>query len=197
MDSNIPIIILAAGSSSRMGQSKQLLPWDKKTVIEQVIINALEANPIELIVVIGAKAIELEKILKKNSVTVIHNSQWKAGMATSIQAGVEYVKQKDYPAALITLADIPTLPSSHYSTLIRVFSSSKAPIIISEFTNTKGVPAIFDRIVFNQLCALAGDQGAKSLLSKFESQAVLFNYLFEDMDTPEAYRELQKKIGTT
>ena len=33
----IPILLLAAGSSSRMGQPKQLLPWGNQTLIEHQI----------------------------------------------------------------------------------------------------------------------------------------------------------------
>ena len=52
---NIAVVILAAGESSRMQQSKQLLPWGTSTLLGNAINEALESNSEKVYVVLGAK----------------------------------------------------------------------------------------------------------------------------------------------
>lgn len=179
-----------------MGQSKILLPWGNTTVIEQVVTQALAANPKNVYVITGAKAQEVSKVLKSYPVTILHNDSWEQGMASSIKVGITEIKKTKAQAALITLADLPTLKAAHFNRLFAEFNQNPRAVLQSKFTNSAGVPAIFTRDTFNHLLSLEGDAGAKSLLKKTPSNQVIFDYPFEDIDTPEAYKELRKKIGT-
>ena len=52
-------IILAAGSSSRMGRSKQLLPWGGVSLIRRAASSAIEAGCSPVVVVVGSGADEV------------------------------------------------------------------------------------------------------------------------------------------
>ena len=58
---NITTLIMAAGSSSRMGKPKQLLQWKNVTLIENAISNVLQLSKNKPIVVLGANS---EKIIQ-------------------------------------------------------------------------------------------------------------------------------------
>ncbi len=52
----VSAIILAAGTSSRMGQAKQLLPLGNSTVLAQTIEHARAAKVDEVVLVLGSSA---------------------------------------------------------------------------------------------------------------------------------------------
>jgi molybdenum cofactor cytidylyltransferase len=86
---NTAIIILAAGSSSRFGNIKQLLHFNNKTLLQHVIDEAIESGAENIVVVTGANADEVSKDIKDEKVTVVFNEQWEEGMASGIVAGLK------------------------------------------------------------------------------------------------------------
>jgi molybdenum cofactor cytidylyltransferase len=82
-------IILAAGSASRYGKPKQLLPWKGKPLIRHVALSALSAGLSPVIVVVGARANEIEHAISDLPVRIVNNSEWEAGLSSSIQVGIE------------------------------------------------------------------------------------------------------------
>src|SRR4030042_2141801 len=84
----ISSIVLAAGESRRMGQTKQLLAWEGKTILRQVLENLLNSRLEEVILVLGHEA---ERILEKvdtRKLKVVINKNYRKGMITSIQRGL-------------------------------------------------------------------------------------------------------------
>ena len=86
----IPILLLAAGASSRMGRSKALLPWGEGTLIEHQVKTLLKTGH-PVVVVIGHKADKILPILNKLPVRVSVNQQWKKGMGSSIAHGLSLI----------------------------------------------------------------------------------------------------------
>ena len=87
-------IILAAGSSSRMGRPKQLLSFREQTVIECIVDSALNSSLCKVVVVLGHRAEELRPLLTGRDVTVVLNSDYKRGQSSSIQAGLAAVREE-------------------------------------------------------------------------------------------------------
>ena len=84
----IPILLLAAGSSSRMGRPKQLLPWGKQTLIEHQIQTLLQTgNPVN--VVLGAHSESVIPVIKNMGSFIFFNPDWEQGMGSSIAAGID------------------------------------------------------------------------------------------------------------
>lgn len=194
---NIPVILLAAGNSSRLGQPKQLLRWGKQTLIEHQIQSLLQTGE-DIIVVLGASADLILPLLQKYSVTVAINHAWESGMASSVVCGIEAL-QHHHPTAdgvLVALVDQPLVPLSHYQAIISGFQRGKQQIIASTSKEDwLGVPALFDKCYFSELCNLRGEKGAKSLIQKYSGQikTIECNEIIKDIDTLDAYLDLYQK----
>lgn len=190
----IPVILLAAGSSSRMGQPKQLLPWGEKTLIEHQISVLMQLGT-PIIVVIGAYSEQIWPVIEHYPVTVAVNDKWESGMGSSVACGITKVELTEIEAkgALITLVDQPLIPADHYYSLLENFESGSQQIIAS--TSAEGwigVPVLFDKCYFSELKDLHGEKGAKKLIQQYPSRikTVLFNEIINDIDTLETYQDI-------
>lgn len=188
------LIILAAGSSNRMGKAKQLLHIGAKTLLMHTIDEARNILPDTVYVVTGAHATSIEVELNKAHVHLCYNPDWQEGMASSIKSGLKAVLQAN-PATkgcLICVCDQPFLSTAILSGLISKHKENTSAIIASAYRNTIGVPVLFDRQFFPLLMDLKGQEGAKKLLNSRYQQVVhvLFPKGDIDIDTPEDYDNL-------
>lgn len=197
---NIPVILLAAGGSTRMGHSKPLLPWGNKTLIEFQIEKLLcLENPV--FVVLGSKANEIIPVIEKYQVDIVINSNWQSGMGSSVSAGLKQVVT-DFPSApgvLFTLIDQPFVSAIYLKNIISNFKPHQGSIVASRAEKGwVGVPAIFDRSYFDKLIKLNGKKGAKEIISEHETKVKFFeaNENLSDMDNPESYEKLLKEYLT-
>ncbi len=187
----IAIIILAAGNSSRMGDIKQLLPYKNTSLIGWAIQNAKKSNAHSVFCVLGANAELIKKEINQYQIETILNTNYKEGLSSSITAGVNHIKDKHFDALLIMLADQPNVNTSYLNNLISKYQESSLKIIVSNYKEKVGVPAIFPKNYFNQLLSLEGDKGAKHLLQKQLLELVkLKPYNLIDIDTKEDYQNL-------
>ncbi len=185
----ISIIILAAGSSSRLGQSKQLILVDGKTLLEKSVLAALNSGAEHVVVVLGAQATLHNKAIENLPVKIIINEEWKKGMGNSLKAGLNYVVTK-YPeteAVIVMVCDQPFLTSEHLKKLITSFQKNPTEIVASSYNQIKGVPALFSRSMFSQLFQLEDIQGARKVIQfhKGSMQLAEFPKGEIDLDTPE------------
>ncbi|HEY5751379.1 MAG TPA: nucleotidyltransferase family protein [Chryseolinea sp.] len=178
---HVAIVILAAGSSSRMGQSKQLLPVHDTTVLRQAITVALHARPAVVTVVLGAHAKLHRESIQFMPVKIVVNEQWETGMGSSLKAGLQYV-EAHYPqvtAVLFMVCDQPALTTQH---LLNLIQEAGKPIVASHYAGSPGVPALFNKPYFPALNALGNDQGAKRIFQQFPEQVSLVNFPGGDLD---------------
>jgi molybdenum cofactor cytidylyltransferase len=193
----IPILLLAAGSSTRMGQPKQLLPWGKQTLIEHQIQTLLQTgNPVN--VVIGSNSDFILPVIQKFPVRIFIHTDWESGMGSSISFGIGRIIQKfpDVNGVLITLLDQPLITTAYLQTMLDAFHSDCRQIIVSRSASGwTGVPVLFDRYYFAVLAELQNDEGAKKIIKRHNENVILLDAgeLLEDIDTPETYQQLLKK----
>jgi molybdenum cofactor cytidylyltransferase len=163
----IGIIILAAGSSSRMGQSKQLLDIHGEPLLRRVVRVALEVDPDDVIVVLGANSEEHLKVIKDLPAKSIYNSNWQRGMGSSIKVGLKHLLEISLTtnAVMILVCDQPLLTADHLKELMQRFTTL-TPIVAMSYSNTVGVPAIFEKSLFTDLLNLPDDRGAKIVIEK-------------------------------
>lgn len=193
----IPVLLLAAGGSSRMGQPKQLLPWGNRTLIEHQILTLLETgNPIN--VVLGSNSDLVIPVIEKYSVNIFTNTDWQSGMGSSISFGISQIIQK-FPNAkgvLITLLDQPFITTAFFKKMLDAYQPSSQQILVSHSASGwTGVPVLFDSSYFNELTELRNDEGAKKIIKRHEENLILIEAgeLLEDMDTPETYQQFLSK----
>ena len=194
---NVPIILLAAGGSSRMGQPKQLLRWGNQTLIEHQIHTVTKTgSPVN--VVLGSNANLVIPVIEKYGINIFNNENWKNGMGSSIALGVQQITTK-FPEAdgiLIALLDQPLISVSHFKKMTDIFLPGKRQIVISQSSSGwRGVPVLFDSFYFEELKQLKGDEGARQLTVKYKNEitTVECGDQTDDMDTPEKYQDLVKR----
>lgn len=84
----IAAIVLAAGSSERMGQPKQLLPVGDQPMVRHVTEVVVSAGLSQVIVVIGAHAQAMAAALRDLPVDIVVNESWAEGMSSSMRTGL-------------------------------------------------------------------------------------------------------------
>jgi molybdenum cofactor cytidylyltransferase len=195
-DRSFAIVILAGGSSSRLGKPKQLLQYQSQTFIKHVVKTALEVSPKTIIVVSGFLHHELVAELENEPVQLIHNDNWKEGMGSSVRTGIDVLSRSDFPkvdAALILLCDQPLITANHLEKLLTQFYTNKqSKIVATAYADTKGVPAVFDYSLFPILTNLPGSKGAKWLLKEYQEMVstIHFEGAAIDVDTEDDYQRL-------
>ena len=163
----VAAIVLAAGASRRLGQPKQLLMHGGEMIIERAIRLVNEAGAAPVITVLGAFHELIREAVQLSNFTPVINNAWNQGISTSIQAGLAALLDGDpqTPGALILACDQPRLSAEHLRAMLEAFCAEAAlAIVASTYKGVLGIPAVFPREVFAELCALRGDKGARSLL---------------------------------
>src|SRR5947207_1285771 len=102
-------IILAAGAATRMGQLKQMLAYQDKTLLQHAIDQAIGAGFEPIIVVLGSESQMLRDSITHKPVEVVQNERWETGMGSSIAVGMQaLLNRREAPcAAAILVADQP------------------------------------------------------------------------------------------
>lgn len=187
-------IILAAGSSSRMGSPKQILQFLGKSLLRRAALAALGAGCGPVVVVTGANAELSRRELDGLDVLEVLNTLWETGMASSIRAGVEGLisADADVYAAVLLLCDQPHVTADVISNLVAAHQATGRPVIASTYGGSFGVPALFSRALFAELAQLEGAAGAKQVIKRYASEAHLLPFRGGevDVDTPDDFSRL-------
>ena len=191
----VSAIVLAAGESKRMaGRNKLLLPLEEKTIVECAVDAILEARVDDVIVVLGHEAAAIQKVLQKRALRFTFNLNFRGGMASSIQAGVAALAPSAQ-TVMIALADQPLITTAEINFLIAEFArATEKSIGVPTFNGQRGNPVLFDLRYREELLALQGEVGGKSILAR-HPEAILevalpAGNILVDADTPEAYARL-------
>jgi len=186
------IIILAAGSSSRMGEAKQNLLFNGQTLLQTAVKMALASKANAVAVVLGANADIISPTISTEPVRIFKNQNWADGMSTSISFCLgELLKlQSELSSVLFMLTDQPLVDHEFVNKLINQATPGK--IVASSYNNTLGPPVLFDRAFFKELLAMTGNEGAKKIIQKHQKAVVEISFPLGafDIDTPEDYDRL-------
>lgn len=192
--SNIGIIILAAGASTRLGQPKQLLTYQGKSLIRQITEVAVCSQCRPVVVVLGAYAATIEPHLTNLDIQIVYNQQWSTGMASSIRCGLNAIQAiaPEIEAVILMLSDQPFVSLNLLNQLITGYQTTNQLIVASEYAGIFGVPALFHKTLFSELTLLQGDIGARKTIRQHHSQclSVPFSQGFIDIDTLKDYEQL-------
>jgi len=193
-------IILAAGTSKRMGKTKQLLPLGEETLIERVLVEALNSELDKVVLVLGYQAVEIKKFITplfpQAKLSIIENRQFKQGISSSIIAGMSEV-ENTHDHTMILLGDMPFIHRDLIDLLLCRYLQSGLSIGAIKGKDRPAHPMIFSRELYPELLILRGDVGARALFGKYSDQVCLIEpegpYDGRDMDTPEDYAGFQMR----
>ncbi len=186
------IIILAAGSSSRLGKPKQNLVYEGKTLLQRAIKAGLDSTCNTVMVVLGANLDSIKPTIINSGAHIIYNADWEEGMASSIRAGISKIQRLEpkTTAVILMLCDQPFVDASLLDQLVQ--KKSLKGIVASSYNGVIGAPVLFDAAYFDELLLLKGQEGAKKLLLKYpdDIDTVSFPLGSIDIDTTEDYEKL-------
>ena len=188
---SIAAVILAAGTSSRLGYPKQLVEFQSETLLERAARIAQQAGLSPVLVVLGANAEHIKARCALGAARVIDNPHWQQGMASSICAGVSALIESTAAGVLIVACDQPSVHAEHLQKL----AAQPHRLMASSYAGRRGIPAYFPRYLFANLLLLTGDAGAKQILSAADSIELPGGEF--DIDTPAACVALQNQIPTS
>jgi molybdenum cofactor cytidylyltransferase len=194
----IAAIILAAGQSRRMGFNKLLADVSGKPLIVRTVENIAASKVQQVFVVTGHQAGEVATALVGFNVTLIHNSDFASGIASSIKAGIAGLNGFD--GALICLGDMPLVSSAIVDEMIAAFDpEQKRELVLPVRKGALGNPVLWDGAYFPELLKLEGDRGARGLIEKYRAHATEIEIgddsVALDADTPEALAQIKSIAG--
>jgi len=198
-DCRVAGVILAAGSSSRIGRVKQLLAFRETTVLGQVIENAAGSVLDTVILVLGHGAEEIQKVVRLEGVTMVMNEAHALGQSTSLRAGLSAVSAKT-GGVMFILGDQPLVGPDVMNSLIDGYSRTRAPIVLPTHQGRRGNPVVIDRTLFARIESLTGDLGARVLFEEYAEAIVEIetedDSIHFDLDTWDDYRNLLDREGS-
>jgi molybdenum cofactor cytidylyltransferase len=159
------------------------------SLVRHAALAALAASR-ESAVVLGAQATLVEPQLSDLELTVLPNTQWQSGMASSVRTAALWAEQRDLDGLVLMVCDQPRLASAHLQRLFDDFRGGQT-IVASFYAGLPGVPALFPRRLFAELKQLQGDSGARTLLRHARTIALVpWPDGAVDIDTPEQLADL-------
>ncbi len=178
-------ILLAAGSSTRMGVDKLQLPYKGRLLIDCALAPLVECRLIDEVIVVVRPDSSL--LTDGPKCRIVVNPDHREGMGTSLRTGVQAAS----PAAdafVVSLADMPDLTAEIVTTLIEAFYRGGKQILVPVCDARNGHPVVFAAACRGDLLRLTGDLGARSLIA---AHPELVTYLpvphpavIHDLDTP-------------
>lgn len=200
-------IILAAGTGSRMGTTKQLLPFNGRPILAHTVEQSLTAGIFPLILVLGHRANKIQTRLSRFPVDIIINQDFKSGMASSIATGLKRLEDFYAPpprGAIFLLGDQPLVKAETIRQIRDKALACLGKIIIPTFRGRRGNPVYFDSFFFDELKQLSGDTGGRQVFQRFahavDELPVASPCICMDIDTPKDYNHFchgqRRKIET-
>lgn len=187
----ITALVLAAGTSSRMGQPKMVLPWGNTTVLGQVI-QVIKSSAIEdLLVVTGAARDLVEPICHAEGARVVFNPLYAEGdMLASLQTGIRELGAAT-DAALVTLGDQPQIQETCVRLVARTYADSKAPLIVPSYHQRRGHPWLVGRGFWPEILNMREPETAREFLNRHSADISYLELdsatILQDLDTSEEY----------
>jgi len=194
IEPEIPVagVILAAGSSTRMGRNKLLLRVEGESLVRRAARRALAAGLEPVVVVLGRDAEDAERELADLALSIVVNAEHEAGIHTSRRAGLAAVPP-DRDAAVILLADMPLVTEQMLAALVSRYRESGARLVFSDYAGVSAPPNLYDRSLFAELAELRGEGRVGLLAERLGRDAVTIHWpasALGDLDRPEDYERL-------
>jgi molybdenum cofactor cytidylyltransferase len=164
-------VVLAAGTSSRMGENKLFLRLSGETVLRRAVRTAVAAGLEPVLVVLGHESERARAELQGLRCTPVLNPDYVGGIHTSLRTGIAAVPE-DAPGALVLLADMPFVTAEMVSAVVARYRGGEAPLVVSTYEGVDAPPMLYDRVLFAELRALDGDGCGKRVVKRHRSEAL-------------------------
>lgn len=184
-------ILLAAGSSRRMGSDKLSLPWRGSTVLSSTLARWLSVPALEEILLIRRRKDPTDHGPR---VRVLVNAEADEGMGSSLRVAARALPP-DTKAVAVGLADMPDIDPATIAALVAAWEPlGPGAIVAPVFDGRRGHPVVFGSRHIAALRGLEGDRGARTLLKERAGDLALITVedpgVLIDLDTPDDLKAL-------
>jgi molybdenum cofactor cytidylyltransferase len=195
-------VVLAAGTSSRLGRPKQLLDLGGRPVLQHVVDAAVGAGLDEVVIVLGHAAREVASAVPpRGRVRIAVNPDFAEGQSSSLKVGLRAVDQSS-EAVVILLGDQPGVRADAISAVVRGWRegrSEAAAIVQASYGGRPAHPTLIGRPLWTEVGRIGGDQGARALISRHPERRQLVEVDGDppdDIDTEEDYRRVREAFNS-
>lgn len=189
-------VVLAAGSSSRMGRNKLLFELGGEPLVRRTVRTAIDAALDPVIVVLGHEADAIRAALAGLPCRYVVNAEHREGMNSSVCAGITAVPS-DAAAAVVLLADMPFVSAAMIGALVERFRAADALLVGSAYGGVNAPPMLCARALFAELAGVEGKGCGKRMLRRHPTQATIVEWpeaALADLDVPEDYERVKVRL---
>ncbi len=190
MEKKISCIILAAGKGERFGGDKLLAPVRGVPMISRAF-QAVPKEAFHQVAVVSGEERILELAGQEGFVPV-ENAFPEQGISRSIRLGIRALESCD--AILFMVSDQPFLKKESILQILDKYAENPDCIIALAHKGESGNPVLFPREYFQELEALQGDKGGKTVMKRYPLRQRLVEVPEEqllDVDTKEMLGRLK------
>ena len=187
---DVRVLLLCGGRASRFGSEKLLVPVKRRG--ETLPMAALSArSAIEgagnALAVVPPRADKLREVLAKAGCEILESEATARGLGASLAAGV--ARSRDAEGWIVALGDMPFIEAATFASILAALrSGSLVAAPVDRTTNARGHPVGFSARLREDLLALDGDEGARSVVERHRHQVTLIpvddDGITLDIDTP-------------
>lgn len=198
---NVSAVVLAAGSSRRMGYLKPLLPLNHQTILDYLLGKLLACDFTDIVIVTGYQAASLQKGCHHQNARLrwVYNPNYTYGQSTSLKKGMTSASEKHL---MIFLADMPFLLTDTLTHILQTGceqarKNRSAFYVRPSYHQQPGHPVFIGHYHAIDQTVIQGDIGAKPLLQRMTTSCIVpvkdWGVIY-DIDTPERYHEAQNWV---
>jgi molybdenum cofactor cytidylyltransferase len=180
-------VVLAAGTGSRFGGTKQVVVVDGKPLAQHAIDALSAAGVDEIVVVTGHDAVAVASALSlPRDARIVWNKAYRDGQATSLAAALHSLDD-DSEAAVILMADQPGVTPDVIRSLVSAFRATRKQVVRAMFEDGPG-PSLLSREIYAEAGHLHGDVGARILIAshpEWVEEVSVDGVAPRDIDLPE------------
>lgn len=189
-------IVLAAGSSTRMGANKMFLALAGESVLRRSVRLASATSLSPLIVVLGHEADRARGELAGLPCRPVINPEYKLGLCGSIAAGIAAVPP-EVIAAVVLLADMPLVTPTMIEATLDRYRQGGVPLVVSSFGDVVAPPMLYDRSLFPELRLLTGDGCGQRVFKRHRPEALTVAQpaaALSDLDEPKDFERVKALV---
>ena len=178
-------IVLAAGTGSRFGGTKQLADLDGRPLVLHAVTALRDGGVDEIVVVTGHDADAVEAVLPAE-VRAVRNPSFRDGQSTSLAAAIHALDERS-EAAVVLMADQPGVLGTDVRALVEAFRATRARIARLRFADGPG-PSLLSREIYADAGHLHGDAGARVLMAshpEWVEEVAIDRPMPRDVDAPD------------
>ena len=193
----IAAIVLAAGSSQRMGEHNKLhLPIDGVALLRRSLQTLLAANVDEVVVVLGHEQESTRALIDDLPVQIVYNEAHSAGQMTSVHCGLAAL-ENNHDGVIIALGDQPALTVADINFLIDAYRQrSGGEVVVPTFDGQRGNPIIISESCRTDILAGTRNLGCRKFIEKNPELVCKVEMpgpgVLIDLDTPQEYENYCK-----